>query len=223
MRFRWLLYTSMFVACAVTIVGCLPKEKVPEPTGPEVPPPPTPQEIAQSIITEAQLDMPIPPKEARFPKVIENNLLSILRKAKTRNGNSEDGRKAIGHVIIRIDKRIREFSDAEAWTHVMVFIKARKVFEPNNDQYLSLKDAAETELRKPRVTVKGLPDIDGVQLVILDFYIPLTDETFRNEKLRIGESIHGIKILSIFGKRRGVMLQYIETGERYVAFLPSSE
>ena len=217
------LYISIFLTCSVMLMGCMPEEKIPEPTGPEVPPPPTPQEIAQSIITAAQLDMPIPPKGSRFPRAIENNLLNILRQAKTKNGYSEDGQKAIGHVIIRIDKRIREFSEAEAWTHVMVFIKAREVFEPDNHQYLSLKEVAQIELRKPKVTVKGLPDINGVQFVILDFHIPLTDETFKNEKIRIGETAHGIKILSIFGQRRGVMLRYLETGEKYVAFLPASE
>jgi len=93
-KFRW-FYLSVFITCAITILGCLPEEKPPpEPTGPEVPPPPTPQEIAQSIIDAAQLDMPIPSKGSRFPKAIENNLLNILRQAKSKNANSEDGRKA---------------------------------------------------------------------------------------------------------------------------------
>lgn len=223
MKFTGWTIRILFVCVAISMMGCIQEAEVLEPTGPPAPLPPTPQEIAQSIITEAQLDMRIPPKNTRFPKAIENNLLSILSKAKSANSQTESGREAIQHVILRIDRRIREFADAEAWTHVMVFIKARAVFEPNNQQYLALIDDAKTELRKPVVTVRGLPDIDGVQLVILDFHIPLSDETFRREKLRLGDKAHGIKILSIFGKRRGVMLQYMETGEKYVAFLPGQE
>ena len=212
MKFGW-VFTSVLFSCVIAFSGCLPEKKVDkiQPTDPTIPPPPTPQEIAQTIITEAQLDMPIPSLEARFPK------------AKTEHGNSEDGQAALRHVILRIDKRIRDFSEAGAWRNVMVFIRAREVFEPNNKQYLALKDDADTQLRKPRVTVRGLPDLKGVQFVVLSFYIPITDQTFDDESYRIGDIAHGVKIMSIFGLDRGVTLRYLETGEKYVAFLPGQE
>lgn len=218
---------SMVVVSCVLFVGCIPSDDkdvmTVDPSAPVVPPPPTAQDIAREIISNAQLDMPVPTKGARMPKAISKKLLDSLGSAKSQHAHTETGQEAIRHVTIRIEKRIREFTDAQAWTHVLTFLDARAVFDSDNRQYLSLRDEAETQLRKPEVVVKGLPVINGAQFAILSFRIPLTEEKFDNQRMRMGESAFGIRVLSVFGKSRGVMLQYIETGERYVAFLPTSE
>ena len=213
---------AVLLVSSVFLIGCI-EEEPPPPPPPELPPPPTPQEIAQTIIDQAQLDMPVPKKGTQFPKSVQANLLKILRSARMEHSGSESGQEALRHVVGRIDRRIMDFADGEAWSHVMAFIAAREVFEPDNNQYLSLKDQAIKELQKPIVKVKGLPEIKEIQYVILNFHIPLTDEHFNNTRLRIGDVEHGVKVIGIFGKKRGVTLEYLETGERYVAYLPISE
>ena len=224
MKFN-LPYRIVLMGCLVLIMGCFPAEPKREvnPNGPKLPPPPTPQEIAQSIIDDAQLDMKVPRPGTTFPKTVKKNLISILKKAKNKHARSEDGKKAIQFVSTRIDKRIREFQQAKAWSHVLVFLEAREVFEPDNRQYSALKEQATTALRRPIVKVRGLSEMNGIQFVILSFTIPLTDEKFTNERLRMGDNAHGIKVLGVFGQSRGVMLEYMETGEKFVALLSASE
>jgi hypothetical protein len=142
---------SMVVISCAFFAGCLPAEDkdvmTVDPSAPVVPPPPTAQEIAREIITNAQLDMPIPRNGARMPKAISEKLLDSLRSAKSEHGHTETGQEAIRHVTLRIEKRIRDFTDAEAWTHVMTFLDARAIFESDNRQYLSLRDEAEKDCR----------------------------------------------------------------------------
>ena len=75
------------------------------------------------------------------------------------------------------------------------------------------------ELRKPRVTVHGLPDVDGRKVAILTFYLPLTSQTY-SEQMAIGEEMHDVRFLSVFGEDRGVRLVYLQTGERLLAYPP---
>lgn len=222
MLFR-ILGVFLLVCSSGLFMGCIVEEEPPPPPPPELPPPPTPQEIAQGIIETAQLDMPIPPKEAQFPKSVQKNLLRILGDAKREHGNTESGKEALRFVVARIDRRVMDFADAEVWSYVMGYLAAREVLDSNNDQYLALKDQAIKELQKPTVTVKGLPEIRNIQYAVLNFHIPLTDENFKNIQLRLGDVAHGVKVISIFGKKRGVTLEYLETGEQYVAYLPSNE
>ena len=213
----------LLVCSSGFIIGCTREEPPPPPPTPELPPPPTPQEIAQGIIDSAQLDMPLPPKDAQFPKAVEKNLMRILSDEKNEHSLTESGKEALQHVIGRVDRRIMDFADAEAWSYVVTYLAAREVLDENNDQYLALRDQAIKELQKPTITVKGLPEIKQTQYAVLNFHIPLTDEKFENLRLRLGDVAHGVKVISIFGKKRGVTLEYLETGEQYVAYLPSNE
>lgn len=206
----------------VAIVGCDSGEPdVVQPTGPDAPAPPTAQEIAKKIILEAQLDMAIPIAGSRFPISIRQNMLNILQTAKTTHATDPVGKKALEHVVGRIDKRIRDFSRAEAWQHVMVFTDAHGIFKPQSKKYGSLRDEAYTQLSKPRVSVTGMPIIEGRQLILLSFYIPITDKRYK-ERVQIGDEVHGLKVINVFGRDRGVTLEYLETGERFVAFLATS-
>jgi hypothetical protein len=215
-------YVAIIFSSLLCITGCNSSEpEVIEPTGPQAPAPPTAQEIAQKIILEAQLDMDVPPPGARFPNTMRQNMLNILQSATTTNAADPVGKEALVHVVGRIDKRIRDFSQAEAWQHVMVFTDAHAIFQPGSKKYASLRAEAHTELSKPKVNVTGMPTIEGRQLILLSFYIPITDKSYK-ERVQVGDEIHGLKVINIFGLDRGVTLEYLETGERFVAFLPGS-
>ena len=149
-------------------------------------------------------------------------MLEVLRVAKAQNAGDLVGKEALEHVVGRIDKRIREFTHAEAWQHVMVFIEAHEIFMQDSKKYGSLKDEAFIQLRKPKVTVTGLPVIEGRQLILLTLYVPITDKTYK-ERVLVGDELHGLKVVNIFGNDRGVTLEYLETGERFVAYLPGAK
>ena len=212
---------AMILCSLVAIVGCGSEPEV-EPVDPSLPPPPTAQEIAQKIIADAQLDMPVPVGPGRFPASVRSSMMSILQAAKTEHSADPIGKKALEHVVGRIEKRIRDFSNAKAWQYTMVFIEAHELFKPNSGKYGSLKDDAYTQLMKPEVKVTGLPMIDGRKLILLSFYLPMTDQHFK-ERVQVGDEVHGLKVVSIFGRDRGVRLQYLETGEFFVAYMPSAK
>lgn len=220
MNFRF-IYFALMLCCLISIAGCTQKDKK-KPVDPNAPPPPTAQEIAQKIILDAKLDIRIPGPEARFPIPQRNAMLSKLRNLKTKHSADPVGKEALDHVVSRIDKRIRDSRQAGAWQYVTAFIDAYAIFRPNSKKYGSLKDEALTELRKPRVTVTGLPVIKNRQLIKLSLYIPIEDRSYK-EQVEIGDEIHGLKVLDIFGQNRGVVLEYLETGERFNAFMPGQK
>jgi hypothetical protein len=193
-----------------------------EPVDPSLPPPPTAQEIAQKIIADAQLDIPVPAGRGRFPASVKSSMLGVLRSAKTEHSATPIGKEALEHVVGRLDKRIGDFSDVKAWQYIMVFIEAREIFEPNSKQYGSLKDEAYTQLMKPEVKVTGLPTIDGRKLILLLFYLPMTDKYYK-ETVQVGDEIHGLRVVNVFGQDRGVTLEYLETGELFVAYMQRSK
>ncbi len=82
-----------------------------------------------------------------------------------------------------------------------------------------MRERALTELRKPRVTLRGLPEFDGQKIAMMSIYLPMTSET-HFERMRVGEEMHGIKLLGVFGDDKGVRIEYVETGDRDVVYLP---
>lgn len=212
---------ALVICSLLAIVGCESEPEV-EPVDPSLPPPPTAQQIAQKIVADAQLDMPIPVGNGRFPASVKSAMLGILQSAKTEHSATPVGKKALEHVVGRIEKRIRDFDNVEAWQYTMVFIEAHEIFEPNSGNYGSLKDEVYTQLMKPVVKITGLPVINDRQLILLTFYLPLTDKRYK-EKVQIGDEVHGLRVVDIFGQNRGVTLEYLETGERFVAFMQSAK
>ena len=98
---------------------------------------------------------------------------------------------------------------------------AHLIFKPGSGKFNHTRDKAILELRKPRVTVRGLPEFDGRKVAMISIYLPLTSQTYF-ERMAIGEEMHGVRLLSVFGEDRGVRMEYLETGERFVAYLPAA-
>jgi hypothetical protein len=213
-------YIRILSLClCIALVGCEKKEAIQESTGPEPPPPPTAQEIAQSVITELQLDMPTPMAGARFPMAIRSEMVDGLGRKKSLHSADPVGKEALEHVKVRVEQRVRDFTNAEAWQHVLVFIDLHAVLDPDSKKYGSLREDAVIQLQKPRITLQGMSTINGQRFINLKFYIPATDETHK-ERLSIGDELHGLKLVSVFGKNRGITMEYLQTGERFVAFFP---
>ena len=206
------------------IAGCSQQSSGPKPDlpNPNAPPPPTPDQVAQQIISDAQLEGPMPPPGSPLPLAVRQNILDLLRRERSRLSGTEEGNRALAIVSRKIDERVRAYEQAELWEHVLTYTDAHLIFNRDSKRFNHVRDKALTELRKPRVTVRGLPEAKGHKVAMLSIYLPMTSETFF-ERMGIGEEMHGIKLLSIFGEDRGVRLEYLKTGERYIAYLPAAE
>jgi hypothetical protein len=213
------------VALLVLVAGCggSSEPATPEKTGDAVaPPPPTPEEIAKRVATDLGLDAPLPPRAQRLPPSERSAIVSQFDQQQATLSKTPEGQAALEIIKRKTDDRIQALYGAEMWEHVVVYTDAYARLDPQSKKFGDMRAKAEIELRKPRVKVTGLPEVNGHQVAMLSFYIPLTSETHK-ETLSVGEEMHGIKFLGVFGENRGVRLEYLETGERYVALLSSAK
>ncbi len=219
-------YAAALIVLMLVLTGCGdilgPRPEKKTDVDPNAPPEPTAQDIANKIINDAQLDTPIPLPGGSFSPALKTNMLNMLRTAKAQYSADSKGQEALRFVEQRIDRRIKEFKNAEAWEHVMAFTDAFLVFKPESKKYNRLREQALVQLRKPRLTLRGLPILQGQKVALVRFYIPLDNSTY-NERMFIGEELHGIKLRSVFGDDLGINVEYLETGERYVVYMPGKK
>lgn len=221
-RRGFVLSITMVLSTITLFSGCnsepTPPPKPVDPNAPIV----TPQDIAAGVIQDAQLSGPLPRPGSKMPVSVRRNVLDLLRREKVSLAGTPEGDVAIDIIKKRIDERVRAFERAELWEHVLTYSDAHVIFSPNSKKFNRARETALTELRKPRVTVTGLPEFDGHKLAMLNIYIPMTSKKYR-EQLAIGEEKHGIRVLDVYGDDLGVRLEYLETGERFIAYLPGAK
>ncbi len=186
------------------------------------PPPPTPEEIAKRVIKDLQLDQPLPPKGTRLPASVRASTLGQFDQQKATLSKTPEGQAAIEIVKRQLDDRIQALYGAEMWEYVMLYSDAYAKFDPQVKKFDDMRAKAMIELRKPRVSVQGLPEVNGHQVAMLTIYVPISSETFK-ETLSVGEEMHGIRFVSVYGENRGITYEYLETGEKYVALLDSAK
>ncbi len=211
---------------AISLGGCSGSDEPTKPKAgvvdPNAPPPPTPEQISKRVITELGLDQPLPPPGSRLNSATRGTTLEMFKRQHTELSKTPEGQAALKMIQKVLEDRIAAYEAGEFWEHILTYTDAFAIFQPTSKKYERVKEKAMRELRRPRVTVKGLPEVEGHKMAFLNIYIPLTSETF-NERLSIGEEAHGIKVLGVFGNDRGVRLEFLETGERYIAYLKSQE
>ena len=204
---RYWIFPALMLAIILT--GCTKED--PEPVV-EEPPPPTPEEIYNEIMSQTALNAPIPPKGTSLPPGTGPAFLQQIRGIQTRHKATEEGKIALKRVAQTVDERIPRMKDNELWDFVVVLCDVHELFKPGSTRFDRIRATAEIELRKPKVTVSGIFEADGRVTALLKFYLPLTGETFK-EQPRIGEVLHGMKFIEVVGNNRGVKLEYLETGE----------
>lgn len=212
------------LAAMVALSGCedqAARERA-ERQAQEQPPPPSPEEVAQKIIADAQLNAPMPTRGSSLPPSVRQTMLDLLRREKNRLQGTEDGDQALAIVARKVDGRVRQYERAELWEHALTLCDAHLIFNPSSKKFNHTRDKALLELRKPRVVVKGLHEVDGRKIAFLSFYLPMTNETF-SERMAMGEEMHGARLLGVFGRNRGVRMEYLETGERFIAYVPAAK
>lgn len=195
----------------------------PKPVGEAgAPPPPTPEELARRAIKDLELDQPLPAAGSRLPGSVRSSILTQFEQQQSNLSKTPEGQAALEIIKKKTEERVRALYSSQMWEHVIVYSDAYAKLDPQSKKFDEMRQKSEVELRKPRVTVRGLPQKDGMQFAMLSIYIPMTSQTY-TEDLRVGEEMHGIKFLEVFGDNKGVRLEYLETGERFVVLLPSAK
>lgn len=212
------------MVAALAAVGCSDDQPTrPSNTvDPNAPPPPTPEELARQAITELGLDQPLPPPGSRLPASVRATTLSQYKAKHAQLSATPEGQIALKAIQSSLEDKIDAYQKGEFWEYVLTYVDAYKVFQPTTRKYEQAVERAQIELRKPRVTVHGLPAVSGHQVALLKIYVPLTSQTY-DERLSVGEDAHGVRFVEVFGNGRGIRWEFMETGERFVAYLPSAK
>jgi len=223
------MYRFLFLTLAVLIVlpACSSEDARDRPEkvdvkGADEVPEITSQDIARKIILDSAIDFPVPPAGTRFPPAVRNNMVRMLALAKQQHSLDPKGMEALGFVTQRLEKRVKEFERAELWEHVIGFIEAHQAMVPGSSKYNRLKNKAMIELRRPKLTLRGLTNINGHQVATMGFYLPISSE-HHDERMYMGDQKHGIKVIKVFGKNLGVKVEYLETSEQYIIYLKSTK
>jgi hypothetical protein len=223
--FAFLVCAAALILPAQLLTGCGSAEPPKKPnatTDPNAPPPPTPEEVAKRVSVELGLDQPLPLPGAKMNAATRATTLDQFRKQNSELSKTPEGQAAKKILEKTLEDKITAYQNGNFWEHVVTYTDAYKIFEPTTRKYESLQQKAMLELRKPKVTLKGLPEVSGQKVAMVSIYVPLTSETF-DERLAIGEELHGVKFIGVFGKDRGAKMEYSETGERFVAYLKSQK
>src|SRR5690606_14966061 len=99
-----------------------------------------------------------------------------------------EGKEAIKIVSRAVETRLTAAEENEAWEPVMLLADTFEILNPGNTKYASVREAAEIELRKPVVTIRGIVDSQGQTVAFLDLYQPLENKRFQ-VRMRPGEEL----------------------------------
>lgn len=199
----------------VFIIGCAAKEEEPEEEeAPPPPPPPTPEEIAAKIVNDLGLDGPVPGPGSSIQASEAQRLLEITKQQNVQLSATEDGKRSLAIVSNKIDSRIRACFNNEAWSHVLAYSEMHLVLEPGSVKFLNERTKAIAELKKPKVTLKGILNDPSTnrQIANLEIFLPLENRTV-SETMTLGDQMYGLKFTEVVGNNQGVVFEYLETGD----------
>lgn len=203
------------ILMAIFIIGCSePEPEVVE--APPPPPPPTPQEIAAKIINDLKLDAPLPAPGASFDPAALATATQQLTQKKAQLAATEDGKLSLQIVSQKINSRVRASFNNELWGHVLAYSGMHEILNNGSTKFLAEKTKAVAELKKPKVTIKGILNDgqSGSRSAYLDIYLPFENVT-HSESMKIGDQLYGIRFVEIIGNNQGIIFEYMETGENF--------
>ena len=221
MVWRKFLFLSLIAIC---LTGCGGEEDAVTPLAVPQQKEATPQEVADKIIQEAQLNAPLPVAGSTLPPGMAQTFLKQFRQVKNQHSGSETGVQALVIVSKAIEGRIKDVERAQLWHYLLVYVDAHKILNPGSTKFSRQQERARIELKRPRVTPRGfiVDGISGQTVVMLDIHLPLEDKVY-SEQLRVGEEIHGLKLVDIVGNNQGVTLEFLESGEIFNEFMKSAQ
>jgi hypothetical protein len=219
------------VACLLITVGCTKQagKDVTPPSPPELPPPtqPEPEEIAREIETGLQPLDDVGTFEIGITPELQQQLIGHLMTAKRDHSVTEWGRKGLMLVANGLEDRLEAARDNMHTDLVLFLCDLIEVLEPDNTKLPRFREWAKIQLERPIVKIVGWFEFEKPSYgedeiyVLLEVFIPATGKTER-PKVMEGEEFLGLKFHRIIGKKRGMVLEYLKTKDKFAVYGPGS-
>jgi hypothetical protein len=100
-----------------------------------------------------------------------------------------------------------------------------ETLEPDNTKVPRFREWARIQLERPLVKIVGWFEFEEPRFgsdeiyVLLEVYVPATGKTQRPRVME-GEEFMNLKFHRIIGKKRGVVLEYLPTKDRFAVYGP---
>ena len=228
MRQNHIFRLAALVVCVALVAGCFEKDKRVLPPPPEqLPPPihPSAEEIADEIaVGLAPLDEVVTFETGITPE-LRDQLIEYLDNARRTHSATEWGRQGLVLTANRLEDRLED-AKANMFTDVALFLcDLIETIEPENTKVPRYREWAKIQLERPLVKIVGWFEFEEPRFgkdeiyVLLEVYVPATGKTER-PKVMEGEEFMNLKFHRIIGKKRGIVLEYLPTKDRFAVYGP---
>ncbi|HOD48908.1 MAG TPA: hypothetical protein PLM14_05365 [Candidatus Hydrogenedentes bacterium] len=219
------------VLCLAAISGCSGQDKsgvVPPPL-PELPPPnqPLPEEIAAEIQEGLKPLDDVASFEAGITPELKEQLITHLKTAQHNHSGTEWDRKGLMLTANGLEDRLEAARENMHTDLVLLLCDLIEVIEPDNTKLPRFREWAQIQLERPIVKIVGWFEFEKPSYgkdeiyALLEVYIPATGKTER-PKVMEGEEFLGLKFHRIIGKKRGMVLEYLKTKDKFAVYGPGN-
>jgi hypothetical protein len=221
---------AILIGCLlVAATGCdleMNKDIAPPPP-PGLPPPdyPEPEEIVKEVNEGLKPLDDIASFEIGITPEVREQLMTALKEAESRHGRTEWGQKGLVFVANELEDRLEAARENMHTDLVLLLCDLIEVLEPDNTKLPRFREWAKIQLERPVVKILGWFEFekpsygDEEIYVLMEVYIPASGKVER-PKVQEGEQFLGLKFHRIVGKKRGVVLEYLATGDRFAVYGP---
>jgi hypothetical protein len=212
-------------ALLASVAGCdqifKQEEEVPE----DVPPPPTPDEMVAEALDRLQM-LDVIPKDVPLQFLISEQgrgqLLGYIRDWKRETLATEGGEEAVDRLTADLEQQLESARQEQNAAVVLLVADMLEELGSQKGIIRRYREWAEVHNNRPVVVVKGwyeegeegAPPSELLTLAIIDVYIPETGEK-KHMMVEEGEEFEDLRFIEIIGRKRGVRLRYLPTGDKF--------
>ncbi len=216
----------VLIGSLLICTGC-DEGKLPPPPSPPGKGPTTEKAIAAEIEKGLQplyQFVPALTRQTPVPPAFGKPLKQHLKEETEKYRGTPEGKEALRQVVRHLEDVLKVARSAQNGLAVLLICDLITIVEPNNSRVPRYKEWATIEKNRPVVMLRGwYEDREKDPPVIYAFievYLPETGEV-EHLRVREGDEFLGLKFKKIVGKRRGMLLEYLKTGDQFEVYLRS--
>lgn len=163
-------------------------------------------------------------RQTPVPPDFSLTLRQHLTDANEKYHGTQEGKEALRNVVRHLEDVLKVAREAQNGLAVLLICDLIRIVEPNNSRVVRYEEWATIEKNRPVVMLRGWYVDENFDPPIINAFIEVfLPETGEVEHLRVreGEDFLGLKFRTILGKRRGMLLEYMKTGDLFEVYLRS--
>ena len=225
-RFRLRIAARLAPLLVLGLGGC-DVDELPQP--PPIPgqTPETKEAIQAEIETALQPLYDLVPTLARqtpLPAGFAEQSLAYMQGAVSKYSGTPPGQEALRGVQRHLEDVLKTAREAQNGLAVLMICSLVRAIDPENVRMARYEEWATIEKNRPVVMLRGwYEDREANPPIVnafIEVYLPETAEV-EHLRVREGEEFLGLKFHKILGKRRGMRLEYLKTGDLFEVYLRS--